>query len=66
MQRGNTVPCGKMGQCCVDIDSDQVMGMEDEIINMTESGSKDDKDDPEEIKVLKVCDIMRARYLLFS
>jgi hypothetical protein len=31
------------------------MDVEDEIINMSESGSEDDEDDPEEIKVLKVC-----------
>ena len=45
----------KMGRRWVDIDGDQVMGVEDEVINMSESGSEDDEDDPEEIKVLKVC-----------
>jgi protein SMG6 len=45
----------KMGRRCVDLDGDQVMDDPDEIANyMSESGSEDDEDDPEEIKALKV------------
>ena len=45
----------KMGRRWVDVDGDQLMDVEDEIVDMSESGSEDDEDDPEEIKVLKVC-----------
>jgi protein SMG6 len=44
----------KMGRRWVDVDGDQVMDTEDEITDLSESGSEDDEDDPEEIKVLKV------------
>ncbi len=45
----------KMGRGWVDGDGDQVMDDEDENAdNMSESGSEDDEDDPEEIKALKV------------
>jgi hypothetical protein len=45
----------KMGRRWVDVDGDQLMDFEDEIVDMSESGSEDDEDDSEEIKVLKVC-----------
>ena len=44
----------KMGRRWVDVDGDQVMDAEDEVTDVSESGSEDDEDDPEEIKVLKV------------
>ena len=40
----------RMGQRWIDVDGDQVMDVEDEVSDLSESGSKDD---PEEIKVLK-------------
>jgi len=47
--------CRKMGPHWVDGDSDQMMDDKDKNTNnMSESGSEDDKDDPEEIKALKV------------
>jgi hypothetical protein len=49
----------KMGRRWVDVDGDQVMDAEDEVTDLSESGSEDDEDDPEEIKVLKA----RRRYL---
>jgi hypothetical protein len=44
----------KMGRRWVDVEGDQVMDVEDETAELSESGSEDDEDDPEEIKVLKV------------
>jgi hypothetical protein len=43
-----------MGQRWVDVEGDQVTDVEDEIADLSESGSEDDEDDPEEIKALKV------------
>lgn len=45
----------KMGQRWIDVDGDQLMDVDDETTdNLSESGSDDDEDDPEEIKVLRV------------
>jgi protein SMG6 len=44
----------KMGLHWVDVRGDQVMDVEDQIADLSESGSEDDEDDPEEIKALKV------------
>jgi hypothetical protein len=44
----------KMGRRWVDVEGDQVMDVEDETADLSESGSEDDEDDPEEIKALKV------------
>jgi hypothetical protein len=45
----------KMGWRWLDGEGDQVMDDEDENVdNMSESGSEDDENDPEEIKALKV------------
>jgi hypothetical protein len=50
----------KMGRRWVDGEGDQMMDEEDENVdNMSESGSEDDENDPEEIKALKA----RRRYL---
>jgi hypothetical protein len=43
-----------MGRRWVNVEGDQVMDVEDEIADLSESGSEDDEDNPEEIKVLKV------------
>jgi hypothetical protein len=37
-----------MGWHWVDVQGDQVMDVEDEIADLSESGSEDDEDDPEE------------------
>jgi protein SMG6 len=45
----------KLGRRWVDVDGDELMGVEDEIAdNLSESGSDDDENDPEEIVALKV------------
>ena len=45
----------KMGRHWVDVDGDQLMGIEREIADtLPESGSNEDEDDAEEIKALKV------------
>jgi len=48
----------KMGRRWVDLDGDQLMDVEDEATDtLSGSGSKNDKDDTDEIKVLKVCSL---------
>jgi protein SMG6 len=45
----------KLGTRWVDVDGDELMDVEEGLVdNLSESGSEDDENDPEEIKVLKV------------
>lgn len=45
----------KLGRRWVDVDGDEMMDVEDDLVdNLSESGSDDDDNDPEEIKELKV------------
>jgi protein SMG6 len=45
----------KLGRRWVDVDGDELMDVEEDIVdNLSESGSEDDENDPEEIKALKV------------